>query len=155
MPSPSARNPREATRAQTGSARCATCSIPTFACSPFASKRPAYWRLLAHAAEGIGISSIAASELWFGVKKTASAKNAKALTQFLSPLEIARFDEAATQIYGRVRAAIEASGKTIGPLDILIAAHALALDVTLLTNNTKELRRVAGLRIVDWTKAPI
>lgn len=108
--------------------------------------------LRAHAAEGIGISSIAASELWFGVEKSASAKNAKALTQFLSPLEIAPFDEAATQIYGRVRATLEAKGETIGPLDTLIAAHALALDVTLVTNNTKEFRRVAGLRIVDWTK---
>ena len=48
---------------------------------------------------------------------------------------------------------LEAKGKTIGPLDTLIAAHALALDITLVTNNTKEFRRVAGLRIVDWTKA--
>ena len=109
--------------------------------------------LRAHAAEGIGISSIAASELWFGVEKSASAKNAKALTQFLSPLEVAPFDEAATQIYGRIRAALEVNGKTIGPLDTLIAAHALALDVTLVTNNTKEFKRVAGLRVVDWTKA--
>ena len=109
--------------------------------------------LRAHAAEGIGISSIAASELWFGVEKSTSAKNAKALTQFLSPLEIAPFDEAATQIYGRIRAALEAKGKTIGPLGTLIAAHALALDVTLVTNNTKEFRRVPGLRVVDWTNA--
>ncbi len=108
--------------------------------------------LRAHATEGIGISSIAASELWFGVEKSASAKNAKALTQFLSALEIAPFDEAATQTYGRVNAALDAKGKTIGPLDTLIAAHALALDLTLVTNNTKEFRRVAGLRIVDWTK---
>lgn len=105
-----------------------------------------------HATEGIGISSIAASELWFGAEKSASAKNAKALTQFLSALEIAPFDEAGTQMYGRIRASLEAKGKTIGPLDTLIAAHALALDVTLVTNNTKEFRRVAGLRIVDWTK---
>jgi tRNA(fMet)-specific endonuclease VapC len=109
--------------------------------------------LRAHATDGIGISSIAVSELWFGVEKSASAKNAKALTQFLSPLEIAPYDESATQTYGRIRATLEAKGKTIGPLDTLIAAHALALDVTLVTNNTKEFRRVAGLRIVDWTKA--
>ena len=108
--------------------------------------------LRAHAAEGIGISSIVASELWFGVEKSASAKNAKALTQFLSPLEIAPYDEAATQTYGRIRAALEVKGKTIGPLDTLIAAHALALDVTLVTNNSTEFRRVTGLRIVDWTK---
>lgn len=110
--------------------------------------------LRAHAAEGIGISSIVASELWFGIETSASAKHVKALTRFLSPLEIAPFDEAATQIYGQIRATLEAKGKTIGPLDTLIAAHALALDVTLVTNNTKEFRRVAGLRIVDWTKAP-
>ena len=109
--------------------------------------------LRAHAAAGIGISSIAASELWFGVEKSSSTKNAKALTQFLSPLEIAPYDDTATQIYGRLRAALEAKGKTIGPLDTLIAAHALALDVTLVTNNSKEFRRVTGLRIVDWTKA--
>ncbi len=107
--------------------------------------------LRAHAGDGIGTSSIAASELWFGVEKSASARNAKALTQFLSPLEIAPFDEVATRIYGRVRAALESSGQNIGPLDTLIAAHALALDVTLVTNNTREFRRVAGLRLVDWT----
>ena len=70
--------------------------------------------LRAHAADGIGISSIAASELWFGVEKSASAKNAKALTQFLSPLEIAPFDEAATQIYGRIRERSKRKAKPSG-----------------------------------------
>jgi tRNA(fMet)-specific endonuclease VapC len=66
------------------------------------------------------------------------------------PLEVAPFDEQATAAYGELRVALEKQGKPIGPLDTMIAAHALSLGVTLVTNNTREFERVAGLTIVDW-----
>lgn len=98
----------------------------------------------------LGISSITASELAFGVAKSGSAKNRAALEGFMLPLEVAQYDLRAALIYGEIRAGLERSGMTIGPLDMLIAAHALSLGATLVTNNEKEFRRVAGLRCENW-----
>lgn len=106
--------------------------------------------LRTHEAAGIGLSAISAAELQFGARKSGSARNLAALAQFFEPLEIADFDPAAAQAYGTVRAALEARGTPIGPLDTLIAAHALALDVMLVTHNTREFARVPGLRVADW-----
>ncbi|MBC7838732.1 MAG: type II toxin-antitoxin system VapC family toxin [Nitrospiraceae bacterium] len=70
------------------------------------------------------------------------------LAQFLSPLEVASSDrEAAAATYGRLRATLEQKGTPIGSMDLLIAAHALSLAVRLVTNNTREFRRVPGLRL--------
>lgn len=66
------------------------------------------------------------------------------------PLEVAQYDLGAALIYGEIRAGLERSGTTIGPLDMLIAAHALSLGTTLVTNNEKEFRRVSGLRCENW-----
>ncbi len=107
-------------------------------------------QLRAHEAQGLGISSITAAELHFGVAKSASARNAAALQQFLAPLEMADFDASAAAIYGRLRAALESAGTPIGPLDTQIAAQALALDVTLVSHNLREFARVPGLRLVSW-----
>ena len=60
------------------------------------------------------------------------------------------FDDAAAEVYGRIRAALEAAGTLIGPYDLQIAAIALANDLTLITHNIREFGRVAGLRIEDW-----
>lgn len=98
----------------------------------------------------IGISSITASELAYGVAKTGSIKNRVALEQFLLPLQIADYDASAALAYGDIRAALETQGKTIGPLDMLIAAHALSLRVVLVTNNEKEFRRVEKLKVENW-----
>ena len=65
-------------------------------------------------------------------------------------LEVAPYDYAAAMQYGDVRASLEQKGRPIGPLDTLIAAHALALDAILVTHNTREFGRVKGLRIEDW-----
>jgi tRNA(fMet)-specific endonuclease VapC len=91
-------------------------------------------------------------ELAFGVAKSGSLRNQKVLAQFLEPLEIADFDRRAADAYGRLRAALEAAGTPIGPLDTQIAAHALALGVTLVTHNTREFARVPGLRLDDWAQ---
>ncbi len=103
-----------------------------------------------HAAQGLGISSITAAELWYGVEKSASARNREALRHFLAPLEIAEFDAASAQVYGRLRCQLERAGMPIGPLDTQIAAHALHLDVILVSNNLSEFVRVPGLRLENW-----
>ena len=106
--------------------------------------------LRAHAAAGLGVSSISVAELAFGVAKSGSARNLQALAQFLEPLEIADFDRAAAQAYGPLRAKLEAAGTPIGPLDTQIAAHALALGVTLVSNNSREFARIPGLLLDNW-----
>jgi tRNA(fMet)-specific endonuclease VapC len=98
------------------------------------------------------LSSISVAELYFGVAKSGSARNLGALEQFLEPLEIADFDRPAAAAYGSLRAALEANGTPIDPLDTQIAAHALALGVTLVSNNTKEFARVPGLRLANWAQ---
>ena len=109
--------------------------------------------LRAHESAGLGLSSITVAELYFGVAKSVSARNLLALEQFLAPLELADFDRRAAAAYGPLRAALEAAGTPIGPLDMQIAAHALALDVTLVSNNTREFARVPGLRLANWVGA--
>ena len=100
----------------------------------------------------IGISSITASELTYGVIKSGSARNRLALEMFLAPLEIHPFDESVIWHYGEVRAYLEKQGKPIGALDTMIAAHALALNSILVTNNTREFNRVDGLHYENWAQ---
>ena len=99
----------------------------------------------------IGISWVTLAELEFGVAKSQYLqKNQAALDEFILPLEIANFDRDAARVYGRVRAMLEKKGVSIGALDMMIGAHALAQGVTLATNNTREFSRIKGLTIVDW-----
>ena len=101
----------------------------------------------------IGISAITVSELYYGAEKSQQReRNQKALEQFLLPLIIAEFDYRASLIYGKIRAELERKGKSIGPLDTLIASHAVSMDTTLVTNNEKEFSRVKGLRVENWIK---
>ena len=101
----------------------------------------------------VGISSITLGELAFGASKSSRAKDSHAaLAEFLLPLDVAKFDEHAALQYGEVRAQLARVGTPIGPLDTLIAAHALAIDAILVTHNTREFGRVDGLRIDDWLK---
>ena len=108
-------------------------------------------RFLEHEPDGIGISVITASELFWGVRKSGSRRNAEALERFLAPLTVADYDLAAARAYGEVRAGLERKGTPIGPLDLQIAAHALALQVTLVSNNLREFKRVPGLKLDNWT----
>ena len=99
----------------------------------------------------ICISSISVSELYYGVHKSQMLeRNLQALALFLAPLNIVDYDEKASIEYGKIRSALESSGKTIGSLDMLIAAHAKSMGVTLVTNNTKEFERVHGLKLENW-----
>ena len=98
----------------------------------------------------IGICSVVAAELAYGVAKSRSARNRSALVMFLAPLEVLPFDEAAVWAYGELRASLEREGQPIGALDTMIAAHALSLEAPLVTNNTREFARVPGLRLENW-----
>lgn len=103
-----------------------------------------------HHAEGLGVSAITASDLFYGVARTGSARNAEALRRFLAGLEVAEFDASAAEVAGQVRSWLASQSTPIGPYDSLIAAHAQALGVTLVTDNTREFERVPGLKLANW-----
>lgn len=108
-------------------------------------------RLKRHKPGDVAISSITLAELSFGISKSAQPeKNRAALEQFLLPLEVLAFDDIAAEGYGRIRAALEADGTPIGPLDTLIASHAMSINATIVTNNVREFSRVKGLRLENW-----
>ena len=104
-----------------------------------------------HAPSQLRMSAITLAELRFGVAKSANGRRAGAnLRMLLSKIAAVPFDNAATERYGNLRALLEARGTPIGPLDTLIAAHALSLGWGLVTHNRREFRRVPGLRVQDW-----
>lgn len=128
--------------------------LDTNICIYLINNRPAgvLARFRAHRAGEIGVSSVVAAELAFGVAKSGSARNRGALDMFLAPLDILPFDERCVWTYADLRAELERRGQPIGSLDTMIAAHALALDATLVTNNMREFSRVAGLRLENWAE---
>ena len=102
--------------------------------------------------DDICISSITYSELMHGIEKSqAVEKNRLALALFLSPIQILSFDVEAAEAYGKIRADLEKRGTPIGPMDMLIAGHAKAEKLVLVTNNTREFNRVNDLVVEDWT----
>ncbi|MEO1209020.1 MAG: type II toxin-antitoxin system VapC family toxin [Cyanobacteria bacterium J06638_20] len=101
----------------------------------------------------IGVSSITIAELEYGVYKSQQQeKNRGALMQFLIPLEIVEFEPAAATSYGAIRSDLERRGLVIGSMDMLIAAHALSLGVTLVSNNTREFSRIPNLSLENWAE---
>lgn len=99
----------------------------------------------------VGLSAITYAELEYGVSHSRDpARNRIALSEFLAPLEILDFQVQVAPLYGTLRASLARSGRMIGPLDLLIAAHALHLGATLITNNVKEFSRVPDLKIANW-----
>lgn len=99
----------------------------------------------------ICISSITLAEMEYGVfKSTKPEQNQAALTMFLENISILPFDDEAAMDYGEIRTDLEKSGTPIGPNDMLIAAHARAKDLTLVTNNTREFERVKNLDLENW-----
>jgi tRNA(fMet)-specific endonuclease VapC len=108
-------------------------------------------RLQALSPSDVVTSSIVAAELRYGADRSRwPAENHAALERLFSGLAIADFDSRAALVYGRVRSALERSGAPIGPNDMLIAAHALSLDLMLVTDNEREMERIVGLEIVNW-----
>jgi tRNA(fMet)-specific endonuclease VapC len=97
------------------------------------------------------VSQITVAELWTGVEKgNLRDERAAKLEEFLAAFTRLDFDNAAARAYGEIRAALERKGKTIGPLDLLIAAQARSVGATVLTGNYDEFKRVPGLKILRW-----
>jgi tRNA(fMet)-specific endonuclease VapC len=113
--------------------------------------RPTVQRLKRLNLDQVCLSAITFAELAYGVWRSSDpARNERAVLDFCAALEVVPFDDRAAAVYGQVRAQLEQTGQPIGPLDTLIASHALALNVTLATSNEREFRRVANLRVENW-----
>jgi len=101
--------------------------------------------------DDIGISSITVSELQYGISKSRHReKNQQRLNEFLVPMKILAFDENAAICYGDIRYQLEKQGQIIGPLDLLIAAHAVSEGLIMVTNNNKEFKRINNLTVENW-----
>lgn len=101
----------------------------------------------------VAISTITQSELQYGVEKSSNPeKNQAALDQFLLPLTILEYDQAAAKEYGKIRRVLEKQGQPIGPLDMLIAAHARSLNLIVITNNVREFSKVPDLHLENWVE---
>lgn len=102
----------------------------------------------------VGISIISVGELRFGIARKSSARLRSTLEEILESIGVLPFAEPAEQTYGELRAALERAGTPIGPNDLWIAAHALASNATLVTDNEREFGRVPGLKVENWLRAP-
>jgi tRNA(fMet)-specific endonuclease VapC len=115
---------------------------------------PALKHILTHSPGDIAISTVTLAELEFGVNKSSNPeKNARMLIEACSAFEIVPFDNEAAATYGIIRAQLESKGTPIGPLDTMIAAAALSRNLTLVTDNTKEFKRVINLKLENWIRA--
>lgn len=108
-------------------------------------------RLVKMPMSAVCISSITKGELLFGLAKRQNARSLHTLvSEFLSRIEVLPWDSVTAEQYGPVRADMERKGKLLGPLDMLIAAHAIAVKAILVSSD-KAFRQIAGLRTEDWT----
>ena len=108
-------------------------------------------RLAQIPAQALLLSPVVLCELEFGIAKSQRPEaNRAALALLLANLPVADFTAAVATHYGRIRATLEATGKPIGPNDLLIAAQALSLGATLVTDNIREFTRVPGLSVENW-----
>jgi len=102
--------------------------------------------------QGLVVSIITAAELRYGSAKAGSPRLLKRIEEILFRIRPLPFDVPADSQYGGIRAELGAAGKPIGPNDFLIAAHALALGITLVTANTGEFSRIRSLKVENWLK---
>lgn len=109
-------------------------------------------RFTTHRPEEFLVSSITVGELIYGVNKSRHrSRNLQAILKILSPFKIIDFDSSDGWSYGEIRADLEEKGTIIGGNDLMIAAQAKRRGLTVITNNTKEYKRVMGLSVEDWT----
>ncbi len=107
-------------------------------------------RLREHQPSDVSISSITLAELRYGVDRKGSRKLHALIDTFTGAMEVAAFDEHAAREFGRIGSILADRGTPIGELDVLIAAHAVALRCTLVTNNSRHFSRVPGLAVENW-----
>lgn len=99
----------------------------------------------------IGISSVTLHELWYGVQRSTRLEaNSKRLETLITELALFHFEAEAAKRAAEARATLSKNGQPIGPFDVLIAGHALALDAVLVTNNMREFERIEDLKLEDW-----
>jgi len=98
----------------------------------------------------IALSSIVVSELLYGASKKGSAKLIKVVNMFVEQFTIYDYNKASAKAYANIRTTLEKKGQVIGVHEMLIAAHALSLGATIVTNNVKEFERVEGLSVENW-----
>jgi len=110
-------------------------------------------QLTAHAPSAVCLSAISLSELRFGTDKRRSKRLHRLIDIFTDTIDVLPFDALAATSFGRVCASLASKGTPIGTLDTLIAAHALSLNLTLVTNNTKHFKQVPGLKTQNWYAA--
>lgn len=108
-------------------------------------------RLRAIPAAAVALSVVTEMEIRYGLARNPALRIAPLVEEFLSGIVILPLTSDVARHYGRIRAELESKGTPIGPLDLMIASHALAVRATLITTDVGEFRRVAGLRCVDWT----
>jgi tRNA(fMet)-specific endonuclease VapC len=102
-------------------------------------------------AAAVLLSSVVVAEIEYGITKSGRRQhNRRVFDTLLSGFQVLPFDAAAARLYGPIRANLEKRGRLIGPYDLLIAAHARSVEAVLVTDNTKEFGRVAGLKIENW-----
>ncbi len=102
----------------------------------------------------VAISSVVAAELWTGVMKSRERQgNDRALKEFLDFVEVLDWPAEAARVYGEIRAWLEIKGRSIGTMDLLIAAHAIHERATLVTRNRDEFKRVDGLKVESWDES--
>jgi tRNA(fMet)-specific endonuclease VapC len=99
----------------------------------------------------IAVSVVTAMELRFGLVRNPSLASSAAVEAFLTSTLVLPLEAFVAPVYGSVRASLERSGTPIGALDTVLAAHAIAIDATLITNNLREFQRVEGLSCEDWS----
>lgn len=100
------------------------------------------------------LSAIVAAELRFGVARLATPRFQAAVESWLSGFDVRPWPVEATHHYAQIRTALERSGRPIGGMDLMIAAHALAEDSVVITGNAREFERVPGLAVEAWTVEP-
>jgi len=117
-------------------------------------RHPAVTRVIQSSSpDDLCVSSVAVAELRYGAEKSAHRRrNHARLDVFLSEIPCVAFGGDAASFYGRVRTALEEKGRLIGPYDLQIAAHALSLGLVLVSDNTREFRRVRGLKVENWRR---
>jgi tRNA(fMet)-specific endonuclease VapC len=114
---------------------------------------PAASRLTAHLPSEVCISALTVGELRFGAERRHSRKLHGIIDTLARSIQVMPFDEASATAYGRIQASLESKGTPIGTLDTLIAAHAFALNLTLVTHNQKHFTKVRGLKVANWSES--
>lgn len=126
--------------------------LDTNICVYVMRKRPesVYRQLSSVGGRGVAISVVTAFELEVGALRSQGKHYSEAVRLFIAELPVLPLEDSARAAYGQLRTALERRGEVIGAYDMLIAAHALALDATLVTNNEREFKRVKGLKVENW-----